>query len=90
MLSYMLCLEIHRNMMHCFRVQALQDPPFCSGSVICMYFCPMRDFVGVLMAVFLKKNFDIISFRLRFSSPISIQLKLNLLLRKRVRKTLIR
>ncbi len=32
-LSYMLYWVIHRNMMHSFRVQALQDPPFCSSTL---------------------------------------------------------
>ncbi len=36
-LSYMICWVIRRNMMHRFRVQALQDPPFCSSTQKC---CP--------------------------------------------------
>ncbi len=29
----MLCLGMHSNVIHCFMVQALQDPPLCSSTV---------------------------------------------------------
>ncbi len=37
------------------------------GHMFCMYYRLMRDFVGVLLAVLLKSNFEIVHLRLQFS-----------------------
>ncbi len=41
-LSNMVCLVIHRNVMHRFRVQAFQDPPLCSSTVFLLYTAPQK------------------------------------------------
>ncbi len=40
--------------------------------VICMYHSPKRDFVGVIPAEFLKKNLEIVCFRLNFQDLLAI------------------
>jgi hypothetical protein len=39
----MLCLGMHSNVMPCFMVQALQDPPLCSRTHLISLMCAIRD-----------------------------------------------
>ncbi len=44
-----------------------------------MYYSPMKDSVGVLLAAVLKKNFEIVHLRLKFSVVLSTVKKEGLL-----------
>jgi hypothetical protein len=59
-LSNVVCLEIHRNVIHRFIVQALQDPPLCSSTDnICTYFV-----VSFMLSIVL--SFDVIVYCYHF------------------------
>jgi hypothetical protein len=59
-LSNVVCLVIHRNVIHRFIVQALQDPPLCSSTVF-----PAEELVTSEYFQILKKQMAIKTLFLR-------------------------
>jgi hypothetical protein len=52
-LSNVVCLVIHRNVIHRFMEQALKDPPLCSSTDLTVYFKVIYIFLGVIDSYYL-------------------------------------